>query len=802
MQSWDDLAKYPASGVSPLYAETGKELQRILASTDRWTVLPRPVDRVFVRPDQSPCFEMHTGDFYYNHLAENDKAIRWATEQSWRGGFRLLYNSRAHLCRRDEIWLTVDGFSNGLRSLVGGKWQTYQSLTRNARGGAQGFRFAPNSSFFAGAEKGSCWLALPEGLFRLQDGSIHKVETPGWPDSAAGGVISDDKQRVVAWSEATGGLGAKVSFLQEGHWSSTDVFRVGRWTTGAILEDGSAVLAGDRQVVIVAPPSNAANHRELFGSQRQEQLEYQRAGSFSLGVNTWVRPLRVVAVSPYHTVLFSAVKLPAGPQGFVRIQKDGSIDWIDFDSVQGSQIAASPNGGFLICTDGGEIFELVADSSTPRGMTFDEEATRGGRLLGCDMHGRVFFQRGDAIVAFSAEGERTKFAEARDLADFAHTADLNQHHPELRAAVDSLGRAWFIKQNGTAMMLPPQQQAPTAADDRLCDAVALWPGQNGSMLIMRQNGRVALEHNERQFIFAESLLQLVRKSFSQILAAAPRSTGNERRHLVRRSNMPRLASPWLATGNALWITDQEHVYRVSESMASDERKIEIKKVCDGLFEILGPLQESGHLVLARVEPRSPRRMSTWFWIENPEGPAKLRLLASPSAEWNGVHLERPDEFWGDWCLDSKGRLWLHQGFDRVYRICSAAEWQLLRDFGRPVMESPTGLVWAHRGARVFEGYEIVDSTGFRRSCRPTYMNHLTPLTTCGDETVCLTPRGVAALRLDKDDPEKDAVVHNIHVGWRGEPLAHIGVSGERLLIVTLQRPHNTLEFVKLPWLHE
>ena len=779
--SWDDLALYPARGLSPLYPLVGAECQRILVAGARWEVFPRPISSVLVSPDQPPCFEMHNGDYYYNELGGNAQAIRWAAEQSWGGAFRLLFNASALARRDDELWLSVDGFSPRLKLLRGKNWATY----RPPDSASLGVHGKPN--WLARDVPGAWWVATQEGLYRVQEGQWERAKIPGWPGGPAQGVVGDGKGRLVAWSGQTGGFGATVGFYADGQWSSVSVYRVGQWTAAGIRPDGGAVLAGPSQVVVVKPAARGdAAGDQLSGPKRQQELDHLRQGHFDLGDGLWVRPLGTFGVTGGGSALFAAIRLRDGPRGLVRLRTAGPPEWIDLAIGEGVQIAPSQDDGFLILARGAGVFALGKSSREPQLLDDSADLFRDDKLLGCDGAGRAYLQRGRAVLAFSPRGKPAPAIVPRKLADLPAAVVRPVDRRTVAAAVDARGGCWFVdRDGGRVMVLPQDKDEPHPYDDCLRGAQAFWPGRDGAMLMLLDDGTAALGFGGRRLEVAASLVDLGRLHFREMLAAAPRSSGDGRRDLRRQPGWRPAASPWLATGKCLWLEENGAIcrLRMQDQREGGPGAVEVKRVCEGGFELLGPLR-SGHLLLAK-DGGSGRQESLdrWFWVEAPEDRAELKLVASPPAKVGTAILTSPATVYGAWRLDAQGALWLHQGFDRVYRIDSPGQWPLLSHFGEPEFEHPNGCVWAYHSARVFAGYEVARN-GFRHSCRPTYLDHLTPLFAADGEVTCLTPDGLAVLRFDPKRPADDGVVRRFRVRWGNKPLWYLGHSESRAFFVT------------------
>ena len=319
------------------------------------------------------------------------------------------------------------------------------------------------------------------------------------------------------------------------------------------------------------------------------------------------------------------------------------------------------------------------------------------------------------------------------------------------------------------------------------------------MLVLLADGRAALAHSRRELETAESLVALAREHTGLMLAAAPCASHDPRRGLddgeYGQRHQP-LAAPWLTTGEFLWLADGKAVYRIGPDSAEADSAASAK-VAEGDFALLGPLH-SGRLLLAkRTGNRYSQRVTEWLWIDDPGGAVRLEPVAAPPREHGKSYLQSPASFADDWLLDTQGRLWLHQGFDRVYRIDSRETWSLLQDFGRPQFVHPDGFVWAYRAARVFAGFEVAVSDA-GRSCIPTYMEHLTPLFGDGNQITCLTPTGLADLHFDPRKPEEDAITRRFHVRWGAKPSWYIGRSDRSVFFVVGRDSSSALVAVELP----
>ncbi len=786
---WEELSHYPCRGLSPLYRPTARRLEEILAEPNLWEVLPRPVTGVVAREDQPPCFEMQSGDWYYNSLPATAAAVRWAAEQRWTGGFRLLYNAGVLAFYDRELWTTPQGGTRVLEFYSSGGRALYRPFGSD-------WSFGRNRLARDGGD--AWWVASSEGVFRLQDDYWERAKIPNWPGGAAGGILDDSKGRLVAWSEREVEGAATVAFNTDGKWTSVRVPRSGNWTQGGIRADGSAVLMSAAEIVIVSPSDDeriaSEPERDTAGPM---QIVDPRSGRFDVGEDGWVLPRGARAVARDGNVLFGTESLSEGRFGLVRIPSDGAAHWIEFAPSRELRIVPFPDGGFLLLEPTMGVLLLTKDSRHPERVAEAGDVLLGDEPLGCDRDGHLYIKRDFAVMMLSP---RAKKPTARGVKRLAECPERSRFSVPFGVAVDSSGCCWFVRSSdGAVMVRPPQGDLPVLRDDRLSGAVSLWAGRQGAMLVLLADGRAALAHSRRELETAESLVALAREHTGLMLAAAPCASHDPRRGLddgeYGQRHQP-LAAPWLTTGEFLWLADGKAVYRIGPDSAEADSAASAK-VAEGDFALLGPLH-SGRLLLAkRTGNRYSQRVTEWLWIDDPGGAVRLEPVAAPPREHGKSYLQSPASFADDWLLDTQGRLWLHQGFDRVYRIDSRETWSLLQDFGRPQFVHPDGFVWAYRAARVFAGFEVAVSDA-GRSCIPTYMEHLTPLFGDGNQITCLTPTGLADLHFDPRKPEEDAITRRFHVRWGAKPSWYIGRSDRSVFFVVGRDSSSALVAVELP----
>ncbi len=789
-QPWSELASYPGQGLSPLYDPAREECRRILLHGRQWEVLPRPVSSVRIGSDGTPCFGMHNGDTYYHGLYGNPAAIRWAAEHKGEGCFRLSVNSTILANQGDDLCLVVDGDRRTLQVFSGGVWSSYQTLEPGDLGRIR------RPCTLARHSRGGWWIASGAGLYHLADGHWERAQIPDWPGGAAQGVVADKTGRAVAWSEKKINDQGTVAFWDQERWSSVQIPRNGPWHEAALRPDGSVLLAGPKQIAIVSPPATIVN--EPAADCDPEAAGHLRLGHLPLPGGGWAEVLDSVAISISGGALFAARRLPEGDTGLVRLAPDGPAEWLSFDVAGGIQLSPWGDGGFLICAPGRGIYGLEQDAGEPGLLADADEFLPDDQLLACDREGHVYLKRSPAIVVFSPQAESGEAVEAEPIAEFPMPRVRRGVQAGWPAAVDSLGRCWYVQADGAVMSFAVGEGTPLLVDDRLSGTGSLWPGREGAMLILFADGRAALARPERRLEFAESLVELTSRCLSIMLATAPLASQDVRRGVDRPSRRHRLASPWIAGESGLWISDGRAIWRFNRPSdgVEDAGTVSFERVCDGNFLFLGPLR-SKELLLVPREDDQAGRLTSWLSIQDIDADVSPTPVASPPSESAGGLLSNPASVSGPWLLDSEGWLWIEESFDRVYRVDSTSGWRIMRDFGEPELEHPQGCAWAYHSARVFPGYEIA-GPDIRRSCRPTYVEHLTPLAVLERGVVCLTPDGLALLAVDLSQPEADSVVDRIRVRWRVRPAIYLGHSESGVYFVSGEHGQSRVVAVEMP----
>jgi len=458
-QEWEEIASYSSRGLTPLYMAAGKECLRVLKANTRWAVLPRPISEVKLSLDAKPCFRMSNGGGKYDF----ENAIPWAAEQDWDGEFKLILKVRCLAWQDDELVLSDMSFLNG------DKWRHYKPL-------GQSFHWKFRRPILARAAQGSWWWASRKGIFRIEKGTLKRIEINDWEGLSPDAVVSDEKGRVVAWSSEVAGEPpdtsgqfskfkhphyAQVAFFDLKQWHTIKLPRIGLWTSACIRDDGSFVLAGAGHHIVV-PPLNAENLRqveaELDSANRKGSVESERnhlvLGHIKVG-NTWCRRQTDFYLEPgggrsdtsfgmnlEGEMLFSVSEdSDDSHRGFVRIDKNNKATWIDQPSrdVRTSKLALKryktgvqkeddkriismvPRRKFRIVAKHDGSFVLLDPKGGLYSLSSDSsklsklaETAQEDQILGCDCEGRVYFRRGEAILVFSPSAKPSPATSVRE----------------------------------------------------------------------------------------------------------------------------------------------------------------------------------------------------------------------------------------------------------------------------------------------------------------------------------------------------------------------------------------------------
>src|SRR4030042_1652416 len=86
-----------------------------------------------------------------------------------------------------------------------------------------------------------------------------------WPGGPVGGRAGGPRGSIVAWTRNVNARGKATVVRREGDaWSAISLHRRTDWTDAVVRRDGSVVLAGPEQLIVLpeAPPEPAEEERE------------------------------------------------------------------------------------------------------------------------------------------------------------------------------------------------------------------------------------------------------------------------------------------------------------------------------------------------------------------------------------------------------------------------------------------------------------------------------------------------------------------------------------------------------------
>ncbi len=288
-----------------------------------------------------------------------------------------------------------------------------------------------------------------------------------------------------------------------------------------------------------------------------------------------------------------------------------------------AELAAMPDGYFLIRSPNRGMFVLAADFDKLVMVANSKEMNINDRLLGCDHRGRAYVGRGRVTLVFSAIGKSTPSVTVSSLAEIRSDRDRNRTVD--RVAIDTLGRVWSVRPDGAVNMQEPGGTAELF-DDRQTAAESVWPGRDGSLLVRNTDGSASLVLSDGTINSVSTLKALAIQAFEEMLAAAPVQSCDHRHDLRGEARSRRLATPWLAIDDSLWISDGNNVDRLRNRMATEEEIVEA-----GQFNMMGPLR-TGQLVLA---DEANSRINKWYKVDQPDGVMAVQQIGAPPAKQKG-----------------------------------------------------------------------------------------------------------------------------------------------------------------------
>jgi hypothetical protein len=868
IQNTADLGTSSPKGISALYRPTGEAIQVIFGTNSRWQALPRTVRQVQAQPDQDPTFAMWRDDSY----SQTSDEARWSAEQSW-PGFRLLYAGGIIAENSGDLWIGTYAGSRWLRTH--GRWVTIKpdpNITLAPPGG---------TSNLARDAAGDWWMTTPRGLYRLEYGQWVLRNPEGWDGIGLAGIAAGPEGQLVVWSNTAGstaypGFGT-VALSVGGKWSAAHVLCHGGWSAAAFRPDGSVILAGRSQVVVLPaklPPAATAD--SVFNMARQLLDEKDRDKRLNLLASLLQCP-QTAGTASSTTAVSGAVaqssRALARLDEFVRCVREGDsasrdaawqaylgqkseLDAVlaNLESFEATQLllqdlshgrwfgepgppvelagpmATSADGTMVFCVRTGpngpwEVAALGADNhfrrlqGLPAGALaqvlpypdgrfllrvrdheddrlllwqpgqgeprlLDRVSSEAG-LLGADRHGRLYFRRDDSLMVFTPAAEVATPAETRIL------ASVPSLDPTVAVVADD-GRLWFCDRDGSLFLW----ESTAASGPEKYKAQSLPPvkevfaGRGGAILARCIGDRVALCWPDKAIV-ATCLADLAREHFDELMAAAPTSTRDPRRHLT--ATWKPVPSPWLAVGNHVWLRDARSAYCAGPA----GKCLNVTDLARALgygespVTLMGPLQ-SGQLILAP----DGRRMEDWIVVDLPGAEFVLSALGRRPHTQGGAPVTDAGAFSGQWLLDSQGRLWLHQAFDRVYCVGDIAAWPMIMDFGQPWLEHGNGQVWALRSIRAYPGYQVGTGGAKPTPCPVSFLHRLTPLQSVAkDRLLCLSPLGLAVLAGDPANPDSLELASPTPVAWRGTPFGYCGRTSGWTFFVTSTRDGHSLQAV-------
>lgn len=856
-QSLENLGEYPPQGVSAVYGSSGRLLEGLLRNPARWEALPRPISGVKVGPDRPPAFAILRRDGY---AAGGDEG-RWSAEQSWAGNSLLLYDASFLAASQGDLWIQSRSGWASLRTH--NRWVTIRDA--NTSGVSIHHEGRIN---LARDASGDWWSVGSSGLLRLEFGVWEKRSADGWFGGRITDVAGGPQGQILAWSPVSDVAGyGGVAVLREGAWSVSRLAAPGTWTHGAIRADGSVVLAGPSQVIVlpVRMPAPAAEGERLSLARklwvesdplkrrdwiaallqspglkkaaedmairaavgRQASLALARLDEFCAAMKNGTAEQCDAAWQAYagqQSELDAAIKDLSGQEAAAEVLRqlaDGRyFGTIGPGRVTTAVLAMSPDGGVLVraLSTAGTSMDLLAIGADDRHYllteteipaVFEATAYPGGRylirsrettsdvlrlwrpgetkveavdsvpvgdkLLGADRDGRVYLDRGGVVMML------TPSAPAVRRSGLGYLGMVRTASP-LAATVGDDGTLWMSNGKGKLRFLRRGDGALTEAKERLPSPVReLHSGRGGAVLAMCENGQAALVDRDH-VRSATSLVDLARRHFGPMLAAAPKATRDERRWLT--ADWRTVSPPWLAVGEYLWLTEGGEAYRVSRDG---------KSVCvgdlvralgyqTGAVTLMGPLA-SGQVLLAM----DGQPMARWIVVTDPGGAMTLSRPEPQPPKGGQWAPDRPGTFAGQWLLDSRKRLWLHQASDGVYRVGDSREWTWLGSLGQPWLEAPAGTLWARRWSSVIPGYQTCVDGQTVQPRAATFVHAVTPLYgEAPGSILCWTPLGLARLSgdLDLNAKELSAPTGRAAVFWSGLPVAFVGHTGGWAFFVT------------------
>ena len=588
--------------------------------------------------------------------------------------------------------------------------------------------------------------------------------------------------------------------------------------------------------------------------------ENYRQGNIRVGESWYTRP--TISYIPWRNwfaitlngeLLYSAWRgtedTEESAYGLIYINKDGETKWIDWPlnitSPEQSrnwavvQITAQADNSFIILDRNRGLFCLAPGDLKATKLT---EVNESDELLGCDVDGRIYVRRGEAILLFLPSANPNSVSEARE--DLNLIASQGSKDTPLAAAIDSdgnivafddnfqlrvlsrkgrkdvfdslqvksdVGRGSYVFKRKFERQLVPAQSAGLRAalrshqkgyDQEIFESyerfnanvkapVSVWPGRNGWVLVLYRDQQAALVSlKKRKVILEQSIQQLAINAYETMLAAAPPQT------IGRRD------SPWLALGQSIWISDSKGVYRLSKrspdvpanpkNPALNFAEIGVQRVGSEPAKMLGPIA-SGELIL-RPNPIPKTQnvhLKSCIVVTNPSENADAVFVGSlggANFTNDGFQTYYGTRKSGAF-LDSKKSLWLALSYGPIFQSADAKKWLEHKNFQSIGFEDSSGAVWGFQSGKDFNGYNRIIGDD-KYSVRSTYLNHLSPIANHEGHVICHTPIGLAELEIDPKFPESARVIASTTVHWPGQRKYCLGIAKGRIWFVVQRRNGN------------
>ena len=445
-------------------------------------------------------------------------------------------------------------------------------------------------------------------------------------------------------------------------------------------------------------------------------------------------------------------------------------------------------------------------------------------VLGCDQFGRIYFS--------GTSDSRSGFNQT-----WVYQLNGTSSHPRAVAnlfmqrspAVDTLGRLWFIgfpredgrggirgmeKSSSTVSLItatprkftrapedeesgkiPVQENifgAPTlyCYDDtglhkyfshaQLANATLL-AGEAGSMVVVTPGPQGLAHLIEDDVVYSSrDLFEMAATHFDRLLRLAPTRIlpPTSSAEFSSRESVPVL----LRIKDLLWVCDGKtvEVYRQGRSLSMGKR-LTLSGARLARPALIGPVSANGaqRVLIAAT----PSRLDSYVWATpGPEGIA-LAMAQPPEAAQGSSHLTDPAGVIGEPVVDgSTGRIFYHQGYDRVWAIAGPDQYKMFFNAGRPVLFTKDGKLLLRREARVYSGYRLLTDDAIS-DIPITFVKSIHPVFEEQDGTLlCTGPEGLVWLK--RETGTKFAIARSLSLAIPGTPAGYLGRSAKSLYFLT------------------